>query len=242
MAAMKKNIQGTILALGLILLVAPSWAQSHRPYRGAGYGHNLIRIQGGLFTPRGEDDYWLDKELEFTGDADDFEDFSVGVDYLRLVTGRVGLLVSGNAFTGETDQSYLDFVDESRFAITHTTTLDTASFNLGLLFYLASRNSVVVPYVGIGGGFHFWRLEESGDFIDFSLPELEIFSDTFEAEGETFGYYYQVGLDIPLSSNFSIFAEGRWQRADDELEDDFEGFGTLDLGGRDLRAGVAWRF
>ena len=128
------------------------------------------------------------------------------------------------------------------FQITHIATLDTDSFNLGLLFYLTSRNSAVVPYVGIGGGYYDWRLAESGDFIDFSLFEPRIISDTFVSEGGTFGYYYLVGLVIPLSRKVSVFAEGRWQRADDDLDEDFEGFGTLDLGGQDIRAGVAWRF
>ena len=239
---MKKATQRAIVVLGLVLFAVPSWAQYRRPPRGPGGERNLFRIQGGLFTPRGEDDYWLDKELEFTGDADDFEDFSLGIDYVRLLAGRIGLLVSANSFSGETGQSYLDFVDEFGFQITHIATLETDSLSLGLLFYLTSRNSAVVPYVGIGGGYYDWRLVESGDFIDFSLFEPGIISDTFVSEGGTFGYYYQVGLDIPLSSKVSVFAEGRWQRADDDLDEDFEGFGTLDLGGQDIRAGVAWRF
>ena len=49
-------------------------------------------------------------------------------------------------------------------------------------------------------------------------------------------------MEIPLSNGLSIFAEGRWLRADDELDEDFEDFGTLDLSGRDMRAGIAWRF
>ncbi len=239
---MQKIILGTILALGLVLLAVPSWAQYQRPYRGGSGQRNIFRVQGGVFTPDGDEDYFRDKELEFTGDADDFEDFSFGVDYLRLLSGRLALTSSANVFSGETDQSYLDFVDDFGLSITHSATLDTASFTLGMLFYLAARNSVVVPYVGIGGGLYTWRLEESGDFIDFSLVTPEIISDTFESEGEAFGYYYQVGLDIPLSSTLSVFAEGRWHEADDKLDEDFDGFGTLDLGGQEIRAGVAWRF
>ena len=41
---------------------------------------------------------------------------------------------------------------------------------------------------------------------------------------------------------FSVLTEARWQSADDELSDDFQGLGRLDLSGWDVRAGMTWRF
>lgn len=230
-----------LIAFAAALLAVPSWAQPGAYYRG-GAERNFLRVQGGLFQPDGGGNYLPDKALEFTGDAEDFEDFSLGVEYLRLLSDRLALQVSGNFYEGQADQAYLEFVDSSGRDIFHTTTLEVSSLNLGLLFYLASRGSAVVPYVGIGGGLYSWSLEESGEFIDFGLFEPEIFADTFFAEGDTFGYHWLLGLDIPLGSQFSIFAEGRWQEADDDLDGDFAGFGTLDLSGREIRAGLSWSF
>ena len=41
---------------------------------------------------------------------------------------------------------------------------------------------------------------------------------------------------------FGIYAEGRWTWAEATLKDDFEGFGKLDLGGREVVAGLTWRW
>jgi hypothetical protein len=47
---------------------------------------------------------------------------------------------------------------------------------------------------------------------------------------------------VPLGARWSVFAEGRWQNVEDELSGDFAGFGDLDLSGRQISVGAAWRF
>ena len=53
--------------------------------------------------------------------------------------------------------------------------------------------------------------------------------------------YLLAGLEAPITRNVSLFAEGRWTKVEDTLKDDFEGFGKLDLSGRQLTAGISWR-
>lgn len=81
----------------------------------------------------------------------------------------------------------------------------------------------VSPYLGAGIGSYFWSLEEEGDFID---RNDDIFFATLQDEGVAFGYYYLIGLEAPITRRMSIFGEGRWDQADDELSDDFEGSAT----------------
>ncbi len=239
---MLRKLLPPLAVLGVLCAAAPALAEHARPLRQPWAARNAVRVEFGVFNPRGESDYWNDKAREFTGDADDFQDFSLGVHYLRMVSGRMGVLLSSNFFEGEADQVYIDFVDDLGFDIPHTTFLETASVNLGLLFYLTDPRAAVAPYVGGGAGIYGYRLEESGDFIDFSRPELPIFTDTFVAEGEAFGYYLQAGVEVPVGANWSVLGDFRWQRAEDELGDDFRGFGELDLTGWDARLGFAWRF
>jgi opacity protein-like surface antigen len=223
-------------------LAVPLAAVAQDGYSGPGVPRNMLRFSLGYFTPQGDSIYWQDKELEFTGRADDFEDVSVGFDYLRQINEYVSLVGSSTFYEGNADQAYLDFVDTANLPIRHTTTLTLVSFNIGVQVNLAPRRSPVIPYLAAGGGLYLWELGESGEFIDFSSEDLEIFDDSFKADGDTFGWYWLAGLSVPLGNTWSVFGEGRWQIADDELGGDFTGFGNLDMSGREFRLGFAWRF
>lgn len=227
-----------LLSTAVVALVALPAAAAQRP--GAYADQNAFRVRLGEFAPRGDGDYWIDKRFDFTGDERDFEDLLAGVDYLRFLGPRLGLLVSGNSYESEVAQEYLDFVDEFGFPISHTTTLEVASLNFGLIFHLTRRGATVAPYVGGGGGLYGWRLIEDGDFIDFG--NLEIFTDRFEQTDEAFGWFVVAGLEVPVSDTWRVFAEGRWHRVDDDLAGDFEGLGELDLSGRTISFGAGWSF
>jgi hypothetical protein len=226
----------------LVLLAAtasPAGAQGYG-YRPA--AQNGLRLRLGLFTPEGGSAYWAEKTRDFTGEPDDFEDVTFGVEYQRELMPMLHLLIGGSFFAGEQDQAYRDFEDDLGRPIVHTTALETASFDAGFRLDLAPADLPLVPYVGAGGKLVSWQLSEDGDFIDFSTVPPEIFTDFFEADGTAVGYFLLLGLEVPVGHFFSFFAEGRWHEVNDDLGDDFEDFGDLDLSGRELAAGVSWRF
>ena len=236
---MTKTTWMAMAAVGMVLAASAAEAQSYRRYG----GDNALHFRVGMFTPDGESAYWADNALVFTGDADDFDDIALGADFRFGLGERLALVLSGDIYEGQEDQAYLDFEDAFGGDIFHTTTLDVGSLTAGLVFNVLPRGSVVVPYVGAGGGFYFWTLREEGDFIDFGDPAgPTIFTDFFEDDGEALGWYWLVGLEVPLGTQWSVFAEGRWQNVEDELSGDFAGFGDLDLSGRQIAGGLAWRF
>jgi hypothetical protein len=100
----------------------------------------------------------------------------------------------------------------------------------------------LVPYVGLGGGFQNWELEESGSFIDFGDPDLAIVFASYRSSGWTYEVFGLAGIDVPLGFRWSFFLEGRYRYSEDELADDFSGFGTIDLSGTELTAGFSWNF
>lgn len=233
----------TIL-VSLLLPVLPSGSSAEAQVARSPYYYydNAIRLRVGLLTPDGDSEYWQDRQLDFTGNADDFEDAAVGLDYIHYLKPRIGLLVGLQGFEGASDAAYLDFVDDRGFDIVHRAVFETTSVELGLVLHLADRRSTISPYIGGGGGFYSYNLLEDGDFIDFSFTEPEIFNDFFEAEGTAIGGFAVAGVDVPLGESLALFVEGRWQFADDELEDDFEGFGQIDLSSQTIAAGLTWSF
>lgn len=233
----KRLLMGTA-AVGL-LAAAPALAQGGH-YRQAGVGDNEFRVRLGNFEPDGESEYWDDTFFDFTGSPASFEDVVGGLDYIHALGPRLGLIVSGNGYSTTVRQAYRDFEDSAGRDIRHDTTLDIASATVGLIYRLAGNRAVVQPYIGAGGGFYGWSLEESGDFIDFN--DFSIFTDRFVTDGSAFGSFFLLGLNVPVSDGIAIFAEGRWDSADDELDGDFDGLGTIDLAGRQLAGGVSFRW
>ncbi len=234
---MWKQIATGLMAVGLLAAAVPAEAQgSYRRYG----GESELRFRLGNFEPDAESVYWDDTFFDFTGSPESFEDVIVGVDYVHRLGNRVSLIASGSVYESEARQAYRDFVDGDGRDIRHDTFLEIGSGTVGLLLNFAGRDATIQPYIGGGGGFYAWTLEESGDFIDFT--DDTIFSDTFLAEGTAFGTFFVAGISIPIGDTASVFAEGRWDSADDELGDDFDGLGTIDLSGRQLSAGFSWRF
>jgi opacity protein-like surface antigen len=234
-----KALSTTFVLLGLLVAAMPAWCQYHtRPvYEREGE----FRLRVGAFRPEGDSEYWTDKQQDFTGDPSDLENAVGGIDYLLGLNNQLSLMFSGSYFEGDTTQSYRDFDDNFGDRIRHDTTLGIGSLTAGLLVHLTGPDAPVSPYLGGGGGAYFWRLEENGDFIDFNRNN-EIFNASLESTGTAFGYYLVAGLEAPISRNLSVFAEGRWTQAEDDLSEDFEGFGKLDLSGREVSAGLAWSF
>lgn len=235
----------TLAMLAAAASAVPAAAQgrySRAPVRGHVGSDNVFRVGLSALTPRGDGDYWADKQREFTGEPDDLQAADLGIDYQRLLSARLGLQVSGNFYDGATDQSYLRFTDLEGRAITHTTTLERNNLTAGLLFHPIGHDAVIAPYLGAGVGVYDWRLEESGDFINFRAPAPIIFTDTFTSEGTDFGWYWQAGLEVPAGRRWAVYAEARWDRAEAELEGDFEDFGELDLSSRQYGLGISWAF
>ncbi len=227
-----KRSRAIWILVGLLMTTIPAWAQ-----RGYYERDGAFRLHAGVFQPDGDSEYWDEKFTGFTGEIGDFENVSIGGDYIWSLSRHVGLQLSGNYFSGDSTQAYRGFVDNFGDRIRHDTTLDIASFTGGFMFSPFGPDAPVIPYAGIGGGIYSWRLQEDGDFI---AANDDIFSATLEADGLAFGYYGLVGLEVPLSPRFSVFAEGRWTEAEDELEGDFENFGDIDLSGREFLAGISW--
>jgi opacity protein-like surface antigen len=237
-----KTASVTFALFGLLAVAAlPASAQyrSHHYYGSDRDGEFRLRI--GAFQPDGKSDYWDGIRHDFTGSSpSDFQAPDFGLDFLLPLNGPFSLMFSGSVYQGTSSNAYRNFADNFDHRIRHDTTLDIASLTAGVLVHLAPRNYPVQPYLGAGGGIYPWRLKESGDFVDFNTPNNAIFSADLKSDGTAFGYYGVAGLEVPVSRRLNLFVEGRWTRVDDNLNKDFEGFGKLDLSGREVAAGISW--
>jgi hypothetical protein len=230
-------VSSVVAAAALVVLVGTAEAQ---PY--SRNTSNEIRFRAGVFIPEGGHGYWDDSFAVFDGEQHDFLGGSIGFDYLHQIAPQLDLMLGSSYYYADHDLAYRDFEDEHGHSIIHTTRIQTASFDAGLVLRLAPRHAPIVPYIGGGGTIVSYELVEEGDFVDFDRHPPRIFSDHFHAQDVAYGWFALAGLEFPIHPGFALFTEARWQDAHSSLGDDFSGFGELDLTGAYVSFGGSWRF
>lgn len=234
------TIKTTILVTVAVLLMPTVSEAQYRPYQPGDSGS--VRILLGQFDPDCDSQYWDEKFTDFTGSAKDFEDYIFQVDYRFPLSHGTALLFGLGWYEGATTQAYRDYVDAGGNDISHKTALSTGDLSMAWIFEFGQRRNAVTPYIGLGAGYLWWELEEAGDFIDFGDPDLPIFNARYRSTGSTWELFAVVGVDFRISHSASLVVQARWHDADDELGDDFAGFGTIDLSGLDYSLGVSFNF
>ena len=227
--------------LALVVAIVALWsvsAEAQGNWQPGDFGS--WRFYLGLFEPEASSQYWDDTFEVFTGSPSDFEDFVIGADYLWRTSRHGGLLFGGSIYEGRATQAYIDWVDAEGRDIAHTTTLELMDFTAA--YVLRFGRGSVQPYLGGGGGLLWWRLREEGSLIDFVDPEYPIIYASYRADGTTWELFALAGIDFRLSRSWSFFFEGRYRWAEDELNKDFSGFGTIDLSGAQLAGGFSFNF
>ena len=200
----------------------------------------------GLFTVRGEDartegDALVENRNIYLFDFDDFNSASLGAEYLVAI-GDYLEAGGGIAYTNRgVDTIYEDYERPDGSEIEQTLKLRIVPITATARILLLGRSSAFQPYVGGGIGIYNWRYSETGDFIDFSLPGLPVFRESYTQSGTSIGPVAVFGARFAVN-NLNIGGEVRYQKAEGELDErDFLG-PKIDLGGFHYLATVGFRW
>jgi hypothetical protein len=235
---MRNHWFGTIGLVIAVAMLSAGSAGAQGNWQPGDFG--AFRFYVGLFEPQGDSTYWNDTFDVFTGSPSDFEDWVFGGDYLWPNSKQTGALFGASYYQGRATQAYLDWVDADGQDISHTTELALSDLTAAYIFRFGRHN--IRPYLGGGAGLLWWNLREQGYFIDFADEELPVVYASYQSDGITWELIALAGLDFRIGYRSSVFVEGRYRWADDELNNDFAGFGTIDLSGMQFVGGFSWSF
>jgi hypothetical protein len=207
-------------------------------------------LRGGFSQPRGSSDIFSFITDELTLGRGDFAGASLGADLAFRIKPRVDL-VFGTSYDGSTAHSeFRRFVDNNDLPIEQTTSLARVPFTVSAKLYLTSPGRSIgryawvpatfAPFVGLGGGFTWYRFRQQGDFID--RGTLDVFSDRFRSSGWAPTANLFAGLDVALGPRFGVTGEGRYLWARGPMSTDFSNFDRIDLSGYNASLGVYVRF
>ena len=200
--------------------------------------------------PRAESDIYTFNAEQLTLDLSSYDAPLFGMDIGVTVNEHLDV-VFGFEYNSTSPVSEMrDFVDEFGAPIVQQTRLRQVPLTASVRFNLLKRGravgsyawvpQTVVPYVGAGGGFTWWRYEQFGDFVDFR--DFTIFTDHFLTQGWEPSVHVFGGLDFAVSPRFVINFEARYAWAEGQMAPAFVGFEPIDLAGFRALFGVGFRF
>jgi hypothetical protein len=98
----------------------------------------------------------------------------------------------------------------------------------------------IAPYVGAGGGAIWYRLKQTGDFIDFET--LNVFRDRFRSQGFAPTATVFGGFDVTVHPRLALSVDGHYAWARARLGRDFSGFDPISLSGFSVSTGLSIRY
>lgn len=205
-----------------------------------------IAVRGSWIFSRGGSDWYDFVTDQLTIEDGAFSAPAITFEVGFLVTPRLDIVAGFDLSGSSTRSEYRDFVDNNRLPITQTTELDGATITAGVKYALIPRGrevgnvawvpSTVVPYVGAGGGAHWYELTQQGDFVDF--VDLSIFSDVFRSSGWSPSAHVFGGADIKLHRRLYLTIEARYRWTAGDLGAEWIDFDPIDLSGLEIGTGI----
>ena len=235
----------TLKMVGVGLLMTA--AMVARPATASAQVVQSLNLSLGAFMPRGEDtrstnDVWIKDLPVYRFEIKDFTGGEVSGEWNLAFGNRVELGLGGAFYRRTIDTSYRDYTNPNNTEVQSKFRLRTVPVTGVIRLLPFGSPSSFQPYIGGGVGVVNWRYSEFGDFIDFN-DNNNVYRAQYTADGNTLAPVFLAGFRAPVGGDvWAITLEGRYMRADADLNtNDFLG-SKLDLSGTSLRFGVLLRF
>jgi hypothetical protein len=212
------------------------------------FGHpdGSIAVRGSWIFSQGGSDWYDFVTDQLTIDRGAFNAPAVTFEVGFFVTPRVDVLAGIDFSSTSTNSEYRHLVDNNRLPITQQTELRGTTISGSVKYALMARGrevgsvawvpTTLVPYVGAGGGAHWFGLTQRGDFVDY--VDLSVFPDVFESSGWSPSAHVFGGADIKLNRRLYLNIEARYEWTDGELDAQWIGFDPIDLSGLRIGTGI----
>jgi opacity protein-like surface antigen len=249
---MKKSL---ILFLALIFLI-PSLAFS-----------NIFTFKAGLFIPRAQSDLWTTEFENMSFSKTNYTTTNFGFAYEYFLTREASLVIGVDSYSKNKFGSYEGLVGfeliegyfafpiedyEGNFFPAHAFNISITPIQLSLKLTPMGRTGKFIPYVGGGVGLYLWNIRLNGDLVDFDdvweyEPDgIDIYPittvDAWESNRISFGYHAFGGVMVPFTKRMTFEVEFKYNRAQGELKEAFEGFEPFDLSAYQISLGLNYWF
>jgi len=246
------------LALGgLLLLPEPVLAQAQGDGFLFGRPRVALGFQLGLAAPLLGGDVFADTRDLLTLERSDFLTVAVGGELAVRLTERLDVALGVQYSGSEAPSEYHHWVGTDDLPIRQVTRFVRIPTTVSAKLYLMDRGRTLSrfawvpapwsPYLGAGGGAMWWRLEQTGEFVNFET--LDILPGLIEDEGFAPTAHVLAGVMFSLGARVALNGEARYVWGSAEPDPDVFGcsaefgcFEEIDLSGLQATVGLAIRF
>lgn len=248
MPATRRAAIPVLATLVLAAAVAPASAQEGFLF---GEPTASITVRGGTMHYRAKGDLFTEIRQELTLDRGDFRAPALGADAAIFVSPRLDIALGVSWARIESRSEFRDWVDQDDQPIEQVTRLRTVPVALAVRYYLLPRGAEIselawiprrtTPYVGLGAGLTWFRLEQEGDFVNFE--DNTVITAMLEDSGNPLVVHVVAGVDYWFAPRLALNAEARYTHGSalPGLTSSFGSFNRIDLSGVQATLGLAFR-
>ncbi|TEU06364.1 MAG: hypothetical protein E3I52_04630 [Candidatus Aminicenantes bacterium] len=227
---------------------------------------NIFTFKAGLFIPRAQSDLWTTEFENMSFSKTNYTTTNFSFAYEYFLTREVSVVLGIDSYSKNKVGSYVDYVGivlvDGDFAFpndymedffpTHIFNISITPIQLSLKLTPMGRTGKFIPYVGGGVGLYLWNVRLNGDLVDFDdvwvyVPDdIDIYPittvDAWESNRISFGYHAFGGIMVPFTKRMTFEVEFKYNRAQGELKEAFEGFEPFDLSAYQISLGMNYWF
>lgn len=256
--------RGLILASAMLSLLPAVPAAVHAQ-NGFMFGQPKVQLtlRAGPVLHRAGGDVFELFRTDLTLDRSDFRAPSIGGEVSAVVHPRADVTLGGSWSKVDTRSASLaadcagseyecTYVDAEGIPVEQMTTLRVIPVTVSVRYYPLSRGEGIselawvpartTPYIGAGGGYAWYRLAQTGEFVAEDEEGAFIFSDDFESSGRSIIGHVHAGVDHWFTARLGANLEGRYTFGSATPVRDFSGWDSIDLSGLQLGIGLALRW
>lgn len=244
------------LALAAIAAAAgaahPGRAAAQQSGDGFLFGRPVVTVtlRAGYDRPFGGGDVFGEFADRLTLDRGALGGAAAGGEVAFGVARNIDIALGAGVANGRRGSEFRHFTNQDDTPIRQTTALRRVPLTASIKAYLTSRGRAVgslawiparfTPFVGAGGGTEYYRLRQTGAFVDEAT--LNIFKGDYSTSGWVPSGHAFAGADVSLSPRWVASTEARYTVARGTPDGQYSSFNRIDLSGLAVTAGVGVRF
>lgn len=246
-------VRSSTLALASALTVLG--AVSARAQRTGGEGFLFhapnvrLSFRAGYAQANAGSDIFAFTEQQLTLNKSDFSGFTLGGEVAVPLTSRFEASLDVGYSRSNKGSEFRNFVDTDNRPIEQTTSFERVPITANLRYNLIEPGrqigrlawipSKVVPWVGAGAGFMWYRFQQEGAFVDYKTNA--VFDAKLSSDKVAPMFQGMAGVDFTLTPGIALTADARYLGAKADLTSDFSGYKPIDLSGVAMTLGLTFR-